>query len=209
LKVIEMNASEHEDLLMLLKTLADEQRLTMVGLMSQQEWTVGEMAVKLNLSEPTISHHVSKLHSAGLLTLRMAGNQRFYRINASRLQKFKAYAAKIEELPEEPEPEEVNNGWIDALDWVSDDKKVLHDYTLNGRLVRLPTKDKKWQPILRWLATKFQPETTYTEKQVNAILLEVHPDYATLRRYLVEFGFMRRERGGGNYWLTPEHETQQ
>jgi hypothetical protein len=86
---------------------------------------------------------------------------------------------------------------------------VLHDYTLNGRLVRLPTKDKKWQPILRWLATKFQPETTYTEKQVNAILLEVHPDYATLRRYLVEFGFMRRERGGGNYWLTPEHETQQ
>jgi hypothetical protein len=46
----------------------------------------------------------------------------------------------------------------------------------------------------------------YTEKQINALLTEVHPDYATLRRSLVEYGFMRRERGGGDYWLTPENE---
>jgi hypothetical protein len=44
---------------------------------------------------------------------------------------------------------------------------------------------------------------------VYAILLEVHSDYASLRRYLIDYGYMRRERGGSNYWLTPEHETQQ
>src|SRR5690348_15628205 len=120
-----MSVNEREDLLNLLKTLADEQRLTMVGLMSQQEWTVGDMAVRLNLTEPTISHHVSKLHGAGLLSLRMAGNQRFYRINPARLAKFKAYAGKIEDLPTEAPAEESDNGWIDALDWAEDDKKVL------------------------------------------------------------------------------------
>src|SRR4051812_49407746 len=93
-----MNITQQRDLLTLLKTLADEQRLTMVGFMNHQERTVSEMAVLLQLSEPTVSHHVSKMHSAGLLNLRMAGNQRFYRINEQRLAVFKSYAAQIDTL---------------------------------------------------------------------------------------------------------------
>lgn len=204
-----MDNTQQDDLLLLLKTLADENRLTMVGLMNKHERTVTEMAELLNLSEPTISHHVSKLHSAGLLRLRMAGNQRFYQINPTRLAKFKAYAAEIEVQPDEPQPEVSDNAWIDALDWDAADKKVLRDNTSNGRLTQLPTKEKKWLVILRWLVTQFQPGMHYTEKQVNAILTAIHPDYAALRRYLVDYGFMRRERGGGDYWLTPENEITQ
>jgi hypothetical protein len=199
-----MNITEQRDLLALLKTLADEQRLTMVGLMNNQERTVSEMAVLLQLSEPTISHHVSKLHSVGLLNLRMAGNQRFYRINEQRLAVFKSYAAHIESLPAVPQNETSDNAWIDALGWPAEDKKVLRDYTLNGRLTQLPTKEKKWLVVLRWLASRFEPTRRYTEKEVNALLTEVHEDYATMRRNLAEYGFMRRERGGGNYWLAEE-----
>jgi hypothetical protein len=202
--MIRMDAVQQSDLLLLLKTLADEQRLTMVGLMSQRECTVTEMAGLLALSEPTISHHVSKMHSAGLLRLRMAGNQRFYRINEIRLATFKSYAANIDSLPTEPLSKEEEHAWIDALDWDAADKKVLRDYTKNERLVQFPTKDKKWLVILRWLATKFEPGVCYKEKQVNAVLTQFHEDYAVLRRSLVDYGFMRRERGGGNYWLTPE-----
>ena len=43
--------------------------------------------------------------------------------------------------------------------------------------------------------------------QVNDILLRYHEDYAGLRRDLVDFGFLRRERGGSQYWLTPEGEN--
>lgn len=201
-----MDAGQRDDLLMLLKSLADEHRLTMVGLMSGRESTVTEMAGLLKLSEPTVSHHVSKLHGAGLLRLRMAGNQRFYSVNETRLAKFKAYVTEIESLPTERETAVSDNRWIDALDWNAEDKKVLRDYTFNGKLTQMPVKEKKWLVILRWLATRFQPETRYTEKQVNAILTEIHEDYATLRRNLVEYGFMRRERGGGDYWLVPEGE---
>ena len=32
-------------------------------------------------------------------------------------------------------------------------------------------------------------------------------DFAGLRRDLVDFGYMRRERAGSKYWLTPEDEV--
>jgi hypothetical protein len=178
----------------------------MVGILSTGERTVTQLAEALQLTEPTISHHVAKLHSAGLLHLRMVGNQRLYRLNHQRLERFKAYAADIGRLGAEQSVKKSDNAWIDALDWSDADKKILRDNTLNGRLPQFPAKDKKWVVILRWLATKFQPGVRYTEKQVNAILGEVNEDYATMRRDLVEYGFMRRERGGGDYWLTPENE---
>jgi hypothetical protein len=43
---------------------------------------------------------------------------------------------------------------------------------------------------------------TYPERQVNAILQEVDPDYATLRRYLVDAGLMQRDQGV--YWRTAQ-----
>lgn len=192
--------------LQLLKAVADEHRLLMLRLMHGQERNVGELAELVELSEPTVSHHISKLHSAGLLNLRMAGNQRFYRLNPKKLAQFKAMVAKIEVMPEEQERAISDNAWIDALDWDEADKKILRDYTIDGHLTQIPTKDKKCMVILRWLSTRFQPDVRYTEKQVNAIITEVHNDYATLRRSLVDFGFMRRERGGGDYWLAPENE---
>jgi hypothetical protein len=201
-----MTVIDPRDLLVLLKALADEQRLTMIGLMMKEERNVGDLAELLKLSEPTISHHLSKMHSIGLLNQRVAGTQRFYRVNTSRMAVFKSYIASIESLALLPLDDSEGNAWINALDWDAADKKVLRDYTLNGRLTQMPTKEKKWLVVLRWLATKFEPNIRYSEKQVNAILTEVHDDYALMRRNLVEYGFMRRERGGGDYWLAEEED---
>lgn len=201
-----MTVAQQRDLLLMLKTLADDKRLTMLGLMNGQERQVSEMSGLLNLTEPTVSHHISKLHSAGLLQLRMAGTQRFYTINLRRLAQFKAYIADIETLPEEVGAEEDDQAWIDTLDWPDDDKKILRDYTFQGKLVRLPTKERKWNVIVRWLAMQFDYGVIYTEKQVNVILTGFHEDYATLRRTLIEEGYMRREKGGANYWRTPDDE---
>jgi hypothetical protein len=204
-----VNTTQKRELLLLLKTLADEQRLTMLALMNGgQERTVTEMAGLFDLSEPTISHHVGKLHGAGLLRLRMAGNQRFYTVNEIGLAKFKAYVAEIDQLPTEAPRKASDESWLDALDTMSAaDKKVLREYTENGQITQFPAKNAKWLVMLRWLATRFEPDVRYTEKQVNAILSPLHEDYATMRRSLVEYGFMRREQGGGDYWLTPTDET--
>jgi hypothetical protein len=45
------------------------------------------------------------------------------------------------------------------------------------------------------VAGAFAPDREYSEDEVNQILQSVHSDHATLRRYLVDAGLLRRERG--------------
>lgn len=199
-----MNEGQQHDLLRLLKALAQEQRLKMVGFTGKRERAVNEIAAFLELSEPTVSHHISRLREVGLLTLRMDGNRRFYRLDQKRIEVFKSYAAAIDSPPTKEPVEEVDNRWIEELGWNDEAKKVLYTYTSNGRLQQIPKKQKRLLVILRWLATLFRPGERYSEQEVSDTLAEVHEDYASLRRYLVEYGFMHRQRGGGDYWLAPE-----
>ncbi len=83
-----MNQYSENSLLEMLKALADDSRLTLIRVLNDGERTVGDLAGLLNLGEPTISHHLSKLRENGLVNLRMAGNQRFYRVNETGLERF-------------------------------------------------------------------------------------------------------------------------
>lgn len=199
--------SKTDPLLDMLKALADDSRLALLRILNEGEHTVGDLAEQVQLTDPTVSHHLSKLRETGLVSLRMAGNQRFYRINPSGLATFKRLAAEIEQTPPQPEPVVDDHTWIEALGWDEYDQKVLRDYTINGRLTLIPLKQKKLDVILRWLATRFQPERLYTEPEVNAVINVVHEDHASLRREMIGFGYLRRERGGGKYWLTPADES--
>ncbi len=201
-----MTPDKFRIMLNLLKALGDENRLTTIRLLNEGEKNVSELAELLGISEPTVSHHLSKLRAAGLVNLRTAGNQRIYRLNPSRLNEFKQYAAEIEQLQPFEKPES-DDSWIDALDLEEAERKILRDYTFNGRLRKIPSKQFKLLVVLNWLATKFQLGVTYTEKEINAILSEYHPDFAGLRRDLVDFGYLRRERAGTAYWVTSENET--
>jgi DNA-binding HxlR family transcriptional regulator len=187
-----------------LKALGDESRLAIVRLLHGQERNVGELAEMLQLSEPTVSHHLAKLRELQLLTLRMAGNQRFYSLNESRLAQFKAQVQQIEKTPEKPADDSPDNGWIDALGWPQAESDVLRKVMRGQRISRLPTKQKELLVVLRWLATRFERGTRYSEKDVNAIIKAHHDDYVSLRRDLVDVGYLRREIGGGRYWLAEE-----
>ncbi len=201
-----MNRIEQELMLECFKALADKSRLTIIGVLAQGERSVGDLAARLGLTEPTVSHHLTKLRTAGLVNLRTQGTHRFYRLDTQRLTRLKALVNDVENLPPFDEAAESDDRWIDQLDMPEADRKVLRDYTVNGQLTQIPMRQKKKLVILRWLASKFQPDTLYTEREVNAIITPVHQDFATLRRDLVDFGFLRRERGGGKYWLAPEGE---
>ncbi len=194
------------------KALADKQRLRIIGLLGNQERNVGEIAGLLGVTEPTVSHHLSKLHTAGILNLRQAGNQRFYKVNRKRLERTLQDAAQ--ELPDmrfsrTNAPEFVSDDtWIDELDGFDDEqRKVLRDYTHNGRIRQLPRKQIKLIVILDWISTQFESDRKYSEKEVNAIIEQYHPDYASIRRDLVDMGYLRRERGGGSYWVAPEDDA--
>jgi len=69
-----------------------------------------------------------------------------------------------------------------------------------GRLVRIPAQRKKKLAVLRWLSEEFQPGRRYPEEEVNRIISRRHPDFATLRRYMVDEELMQRR--SGIYWRT-------
>lgn len=209
-----MKTWEKEPLLATLKVLADESRLKMLWLLDEREHNVGELAEQLDLTEPTVSHHISKLHGVGLLNLRMDGNKRYYRLNEGGLKRFKAMVAGIEKLEQEPETDHKDYAWIEVLaakyGWGDADQKVLREHTVNGKLTKIPARQKKQLVVLRWLATLFEADRLYTEREVNTVIKSVHnSDIAGLRRDLVDFGYLRRERDGGQYWLAPVDDAPQ
>lgn len=70
------------------------------------------------------------------------------------------------------------------------------------RLKVFSPKEKKKVVILGKLTELFEPGRTYSEKEINELLKPVYDDYIILRRYLVMYGFMRRDNDGTNYRLT-------
>lgn len=76
-----------------------------------------------------------------------------------------------------------------------------------GRITEWPGKKKNdiKKLILDYMASKFEPDVQYTEREVNDILKRYHTfdDWAMLRRELFEQGYMNRTKDGSAYWLTP------
>jgi len=80
-------------------------------------------------------------------------------------------------------------------------EKVLKNYLDDGRVKAFPSKEKKKLIILQYIIEKFERNKTYTEKEINDIIKGTIEDFVTVRRYLIQYGFMDRKRDGSEYWL--------
>jgi hypothetical protein len=81
------------------------------------------------------------------------------------------------------------------------DQEVLANFVdAKQRLIDIPAQHRKRLVVLRWLVEDFQPGRRYREAEVNRIIGRRHPDFATIRRLLVDEELMQRARGV--YWRT-------
>lgn len=67
------------------KALADETRQKIMSLCCCKWLSVGEIVEALNVSQPTVSHHLSILRSAGLVDSRREGKQVFYSLDQKKI----------------------------------------------------------------------------------------------------------------------------
>lgn len=72
---------------------------------------------------------------------------------------------------------------------------LRHAFVRDGRLTSLPTRRPLLLAACDFLADRFAPDRTYAEAEVNALLADDAPDHATLRRLLVDEGYLAREAG--------------
>ena len=176
----EMNLEERANLF---KALGHPARLLMVNLMQQKPRHGEELAAILNLKPATVSHHLSKLAEAGLLTARKDQYYQMYAVVSELLTKPLGDVIRLSQ------PGLANNVEKDAYR-----QKVLKTFMQRGQLTRIPAQLKKRQVILEEIVKSFEPEREYTEKEVNFILLDFHEDVATLRREMIGHRLMTRDR---------------
>ncbi|PRO66047.1 DUF2087 domain-containing protein [Alkalicoccus urumqiensis] len=85
-----------------------------------------------------------------------------------------------------------------------EEEKIIQTYFpegTGGRISSFPRKEKRKLVVLRTIMADFPEQKTFTEKEVNEKLKQRWDDFVTLRRYLVEYGFLDRSRNGSEYWV--------
>ncbi|MBN4002952.1 metalloregulator ArsR/SmtB family transcription factor [Nostoc sp. LPT] len=193
-----MQPEQFNILLRFFKALADDSRLKIVGILANQECSVEELAVLLQLKEPTVSHHLAKLKELNLVTMRPEGNSRLYQLDSEALQSISKEIFTPEKIA----------SLIEDVDTEAWESKVLKNYFEGDvsdkdsvqRLKEIPASRKKRLVILKWLANQFDVGVNYPERLVNDTLKRYHIDCATLRRELIACQLMQRENGV--YWRT-------
>lgn len=83
-------------------------------------------------------------------------------------------------------------------------KNFLDD---KNRVKIWPSKRLKKIEVLKYVASKFEIDKIYTEKEVNSIIDAWHTfeDYFMLRRGMIDYKLLGRTRTGSEYWKI-EHE---
>lgn len=184
------------------KALAEPKRLRIVGLLAQQSYTGEQLAALLELSESTVSHHLSYLVHAGLVSAEAQGYYSVYTLRLDKLHKIAAQLTDRKELPKLAA--EVN---MDAFD----QKIVANFTTADGRIKSFPAQPKKMEILVRYVARRMaqelNPNARYTEKQINEFLAKLNPDTSYLRRSLVDMGHLGRDSAGREYWLIEQEKA--
>ena len=163
----------------LLGVMAEPSRMKVAAALSLGAWTVKEVVAATKLSTKEVEHALARLTAGGLVERDAAG----YRLRVEDLQAA-ARAAANERKSAEGTPEGAG--------------AVVARFVKGGRLTSLPMAQSKRAAVLDFVAQAFTPGRRYPEKKVNEMLAGFYDDYASLRRFLVDEGFM--ERANGHYW---------
>ena len=76
-----------------------------------------------------------------------------------------------------------------------DDPELWRFFRADGRIAAIPAKQAMRSRLLAHLAALFERGRDYTEDEVNTVIWPLYPDYATLRRYLIDAKLLTREHG--------------
>lgn len=166
-----------------LLALANIERMRILTLIAERPLSAAEIATESGTSIEGVTAHLTLFGQAGLIATIKDGHERRVRLRSDRLAEIEAWCRKRLAATA---PDAVLSDAIPA---------GIRQFFGNGRLLGVPAKQSRYREVLAVLAHDFAPETDYPEAEVNAILLRRHDDFATLRRDLVDFGFMTRARG--------------
>jgi hypothetical protein len=180
------------DLRRFFAALSDEERLAIAGMLALRPATVQDLAAELRIKDGAVQRHLTLLVDTGIARMERGDGQAVYRLDVDGLRaQRKALLSRVHV----PSP-------ADEPGTSEQERAVLAAFFDGERLKEIPVNLRKRMVVLAWLAERFDRGERYSERQVNEIITRHYPDYAALRRELVDQGFMLRENGV--YWRVDE-----
>jgi hypothetical protein len=168
----------------ILRALADPERLAIAGTLARGDAPASALSEALGMPVTRLRKHLNRLTATGVV--RLADDRTTYRLDAETLR----WAA------EQVGPPRESGLTLGAAN--EQEEVVLRTFFRNGRLIEIPAKESKRRIVLERIALEFEPGIRYDEKTVNVVLGRFFNDHASLRRYLVDEGFLDRDHGV--YW---------
>jgi hypothetical protein len=178
-----------------LSALADDRRLQVFAALALGASDLDDVAERTGLSRRDVSRAVDRLRAAGLVDDDLG----------IRRQTLDQAARQVGRMRATVTPEHMGA--------TAEQAAVLRNFWDDGRITALPMSGGKRGVVLDFLAAQFEPGDVYPEATVNMMLSRFHPDYATLRRYLVDEAFLERRdgfywRAGGTFEIDPPGATE-
>ena len=170
------------DISAFLRIVVDPVRLAVLGAAAVAPVDPEAIAASTGVTLRRVQREIGGLTQAGLL---VGG-----RLDTTLLHQLAA------QLPRVPEADPA----VIEGPWTADEARILQTFFSGDRLTEIPATQGKRRVVLERLAMEFEPGLRYREQEVNFTLQLFHPDYAALRRYLVDEGIMTR--ADGVYWRT-------
>lgn len=155
-----------------------------------------EIAVKLGVAQSTIRNHryklrekekQAKLFLAMMDLLSKNTNKKISKLDKEVICDAHKTATTLDDRYNITDKEK-----SDVIKIYMDENKALKSY---------PAKEKKKIIVLEEINKNFTKGKNYSEKEINRILKRVYEDYATIRRALIEYGFIERSNDCRNYWV--------
>ncbi len=168
--------------------LAEPDRLRVVAALVLGARTTGEVRAATGLDARRATTALGRLQRAGLVE---AGEDGTLVLLA---QAFPAAARAARAAGEGGGP----NPPDEHGDQPPDRSRILRTFVRDGRLQRMPTAHAKRLVVLDLVVQDFEPGRRYPEREVNRMLRTWFDDVAALRRWLVDVGYLDRDRG--DYW---------
>lgn len=162
--------------------LLDRVRLAVLGHAAVARVDPVGLAASLEVDERRVLKAMASLEAAGLMVDGRLVEEALWELAASR-----------------PQMETASSSVVEGP-WDEEELRILRTFFTGDRLSRIPEKRGKRLVVLERLVMEFEPGVRYDEREVNFRLQLFHPDYAALRRYMVDEGLMTRAEGV--YWRT-------
>jgi hypothetical protein len=178
-----------QPLMALATALLDTDRLRIAGLLAAGPANPMQLEQTTGISHRDLLRHLDSLQSFGIVKLqdpapRDPDHYSVYELNAAAFRVARQAMGKYKGVRKRP----------------TDSRELtLETFMPDGKLTAFPLKQSQILVILDSVAARFESEKQYTEREINVILSEVTADFATLRRYLVDYGYLSRTSDGSVY----------